>query len=192
MRWMSYLLLLMACFASSPSWAQVPPSALKGGLRLGVGGGIDYWRGDYNSISRIGPSAWVTANLWHGLGIIAEGHSMIAGGDDAKHADEYKYFVGEGGLTYTSYRWRHLRPFVKAEVGFGSLSFPHAPTATYTHDTRTTWAIGGGAEYRITNHLWARADYTWDNFPSLYSPISGQHHTLNPNGITVGPTWHFR
>jgi len=192
MRWMSSLLLFTACIVSSQSWAQVQPSAQKGGLRLGVGGGIDYWQGDYNSISRVGPSAWVTAHLWRGVGVIVEGHSMIAGGDNAKHADEYKYYSGDGGITYTYYHWHRFEPFAKAEVGFSSLSFPHSATATYTHDTRTTWAIGGGAEYHMVGHLWARGDYTWDNFPNFYSTVTGQHNTLNPHGVTVGATWHLR
>lgn len=172
-------------------YAQIQPSAYKGGSRLGVGGGFDYWKGNYNHIARFGPTAWVTADLWHGIGVLAEGHSMIAGGDNAQAADEYKYFSGEGGVTYTYRRWRRFAPFAKAEIGFSSLSFPHHPGATYTHDTRTTWALGAGFERQLVHHVWLRADYTYDNFPDFYSSVTGQHHTLNPNGLAVGGTWHF-
>ncbi|MDR3742402.1 MAG: outer membrane beta-barrel protein [Terracidiphilus sp.] len=185
-------ILLAAFMLSLPACAQVVQSAQQSGTRLGIGGGIDYWRGDYNHITRFGPSAWTTAEFWRGLGVIAEGHSMIAGGDNAYHADQYKYFSGQGGLVYTYHRWHNVAPFIKAEVGFSSLSFPHRSTSHYTHDTRTTYAYGAGFEYKIVRHIWARADYTFDNFPDFYSTVTGKHHTLNPNGITVGATYHFR
>lgn len=185
-------LLLAACMLSLPAWAQIQPSAQRSGTRLGIGGGIDYWRGDWSKIARFGPAAWATAEYWHGLGVIAEGHSMIAGGNNVKNVDQYKYFSGEGGLVYTYHRWHTIAPYAKIEAGFASLSFPHPPTSTYTHDTRTTWALGGGFEYKIVKHVWARVDYTYDNFPNFYSSVTGQHHTLNPNGISVGATYHFR
>lgn len=185
------LLFVAALMLSASLSAQVQPSAMRGESRLGIGGGIDYWKGDYNHIARFGPSAWVTAEIWHGIGLIAEGHSMMAGGDKSDAADRYKYYSGDGGITYTYRRWHRFAPFVKGEIGFAGLSFPHHPTSTYTHDTRTTWAVGGGFEYRLTHHVAARADYTYDNFPNFYSSVTGKHHTLCPNGVTVGATWHF-
>jgi hypothetical protein len=169
--------------------AQVLPAAQRSRIDLSIGGGMDYWRGDWGQIARFGPSAWATADLWHGLGINAEGHSMIIGGS---RASEYKYFVGEGGLIYTYHHWRSVRPYAKAEVGFGSLSWPHKPTSTYSHDTRTTWALGGGFEYHLWKRVWARADYTYDGFPDIYSPITGHHRTLDPAGVAFGATYHFR
>lgn len=189
----SKLILFLAALALSLSaGAQVQPSAQRSGGRLSVGGGVDYWNGDYSDIKRFGPSAWATAEFWHGLGLIAEGHSMIAGGDNAVHADEYKYFSGQGGIVYTYHRWRKVEPFVKGEMGFSSLSFPHRVNATYTHDTRTTWSYGAGLEYKLWKHVWAHGDYTYDNFPDFYSTISHLHHTLNPAGFTVGASYHFR
>ncbi|HWT64707.1 MAG TPA: outer membrane beta-barrel protein [Terracidiphilus sp.] len=182
-------ILFAALILSLPACAQVAHSAQRGGTQVTLGGGIDYWKGDYSHIARFGPAAWATAEFWHGIGVIAEGHSMIAGGTNA---DQYKYFSGDGGLIYTYHRWRNVAPFVKAEAGFASLSFPHTATATYTHDTRTTWAMGAGFEYKVVGHIWAHADYTYDNFPNFYSTVTGQHHSLNPNGIAVGATYHFR
>jgi opacity protein-like surface antigen len=183
------ILLLAALMLSLPACAQIQPSAERGGARLGIGGGLDYWRGDWSKIARFGPSAWVTAEYWHGLGIIAEGHSMIAGGDSG--AQQYKYFSGEGGAVYSYHHWHNVQPYVKGEIGFAGLSFPHKPTSTYTHDTRTTWAIGGGIEYKLWKHVWARGDYTYDNFPNFYSVVTHQHHTLSPAGFTLGATYYF-
>ncbi|HVZ83710.1 MAG TPA: outer membrane beta-barrel protein [Terracidiphilus sp.] len=181
------LLVLPSCI---PARAQVEPAATRGNVHLGIGGGIDYWRGDWGPVDRFGPSAWATAEFWHGIGIIAEGHSMDFG--DGVYGARYTYYVGEGGVTYNYHHWRNVTPFVKGEMGFGGLSFPHKPTATYTHDTRTTWAVGGGLEYKLWRRVWARADYTYDNFPNFYSPITGYHRTLNPAGFTLGFTYHLR
>ena len=170
--------------------AQVKPAAEESSSNFSAGGGFDYWQGDWKGVSRFGPSVWVTDEFWHGIGVNIEGHSMIMGG--GAPSPKYKYFVGEGGLIYNYYKYRRFTPFVKAELGFASLSFPHSPKATYTHDTRNTWAVGGGVEFRMSRHVWTRIDYTYDGFPNFYSQVTRLHHTLDPNGISFGPTYHFR
>jgi opacity protein-like surface antigen len=184
------LVFILALAFSLPCVAQVQPAAQGSRVNLSIGGGIDYWRGDWGNISRFGPSAWASAEFWHGLGVNAEGHSMLAGGDST--AAEYKYVVGEGGVMYTYHHWRNFAPYAKGELGFASLGFPHKPTSTYAHDTRTTWAFGGGVEYKLWKHIWARGDYTYDGFPDFYSSVSREHHTLNPGGFAGGLTYHFR
>ncbi|MFZ0337170.1 MAG: outer membrane beta-barrel protein, partial [Terracidiphilus sp.] len=170
--------------------AQVSPGASSGGnSKLSFGAGVDYWRGDWGQIARYGPAAWATDELWHGLGVTAEGYSMIAGG--AHGAGEYKFFVGQGGVSYT-YHWHRLAPYAKYELGFGSLSFPHKTTSTYTHDTRNTWAVGGGVEYKLWSRIWLRGDYTYEGFPDFYSDITHEHHTLDPAGFALGVTYHLR
>jgi hypothetical protein len=86
--------------SSISSLAQVVPAAGGGGrlvlpFNLSLGGGMDYWSGDWGpgNVQRWGPSAWATATLWHCLGINAETHSMIVGGNQL--ASNYKLFVGE-------------------------------------------------------------------------------------------------
>lgn len=187
---MRHFFVFLMILVSMPCVAQVSAPMEGSRVQLSAGGGIDYWRGDWGSVARFGPSAWASADIWRGLGINAEAHSMIAGGNDM--ASEYKYYVGEGGLRYSYRHWRAFLPYAKGEIGFGSLSFPHPVGATYTHDTRTTWAVGGGFEYLIRNNVWARVDYTFEGFPDFMSGITGQHHTLNPAGIAIGVTYHFR
>lgn len=184
------VVLIVALGLSVPCLAQVRPAAEGNQADLSIGGGVDYWKGDWNGVTRYGPSVWMTDTFWHGMGINIEGHSMIAGGP--KPSPSYEYFVGEGGFIYNYNHFRRFTPFAKAELGFASLSFPHQKTSTYTHDTRNTWALGGGVEYRITKHIWTRVDYTYDGFPNFYSPVSGKHNTLDPNGFAIGPTYHFR
>ena len=81
------LAIAVAFFLGSiSSLAQVQPAAGKGKtlpVNFSAGAGMDYWSGDWRGgdINRWGPSAWATATIWHCLGINAEGHSMIVGGN---------------------------------------------------------------------------------------------------------------
>jgi hypothetical protein len=193
------LVLISAVFLSVVSAAQVRPTAVRPSFVFSAGGGMDYWSGDWErgDINRWGPAAWGTWNVWRGLGINAEGHSMMWGGN--KPAQHYKYYVGEGGLFFIDDHWLSdllelpsnvVQPFVKAELGFGSLSQPGNGTLQYQY-TSNTWALGGGVEIRNRRWLWTRVDYTYDGFPHFHSSITNQYHTLNPRGITFGETVRF-
>lgn len=151
---------------------------------------MDYWSGDWGraDINRWGPSVWATLDIWRGLGINLEGHSMIVAGNES--ASSYKYFAGEGGLFYISDHWARIQPFAKAELGFGSLSYPPNGTGR-SHLTSNTWALGAGAEVHNCRRFWTRVDYTFDSIPNFYSSITNQYHTLNPRGLTFGETYRF-
>jgi opacity protein-like surface antigen len=185
--------LLMAAtilLVSIPSLAQVQPAGRVLPVKLSAGAGIDYWSGDWGTgdINRWGPAAWATASIWHGLGITAEGHSMILGGN--QEASNYKLFVGEGGAIYTIDHWGRLQPYIKGELGYASLSRPESSTGHF-HSTFSTWSIGGGAEYHTWGHWWTRVDYTYEAIPNFHSTITNQNHTLNPRGISFGETFRF-
>lgn len=178
---------------SIPSLAQVQPAARRGGglpVKLSVGAGMDYLSGDWRAgdINRWGPAAWATATIWHCLGINAEGHSMIVGGNQL--ASKYKLFVGEGGLMCTMGYWGRFQPIFKGGLGFASLSQPGNGTGQL-HSTYSTWSVGGGAEYHMWGHWWTRVDYTYEAIPSFHSSVSNQNHTLNPRGISFGATYRF-
>src|ERR1700758_5713460 len=106
------LVAVAVLLVSIPSIAQVQPAAGGGKVTVpfnwSVGGGMDYFSGDYGAagINRWGPAAWVTATMWHCLGLNIEGHSMIWGGD----TDNYKLFQGSGGLMCTMGYWGRLQP----------------------------------------------------------------------------------
>jgi hypothetical protein len=172
------------------SAAQVRHAGDKPAGKLSAGAGVDYWSGDWGEgdINRWGPAAWATLTIWRGIGINAEGHSMIFGGNNT--ASSYKYFVGEGGLFYINRHWNRLQPFAKAELGFGSLSYPGNGT-NQSHLTSNTWAIGGGLELHNWRQLWTRVDYTYDSIPNFYSSITHEYHSLNPRGLTFGETIRF-
>lgn len=175
---------------SIPSLAQVQPAArtpLR--VQLSAGAGMDYWSGDFRgTIFRWGPSAWATATMWHCLGVNAEGHSMILGGNQS--ASHYKLFIGEGGLICTAGYWGRLQPIFKGELGFASLSEPPNGTG-HLHSTYNTWSVGGGLEYHTGGHWWTRVEYTYDNIENFHSTVTNMNHTLNPRGITFGETYRF-
>ncbi len=177
---------------SIPAVAQVQPAAgpTKPSLiNWSVGGGMDYMSGDFQNadINRWGPTVWATATMWHCLGVNAEGHSMIWGGNDA--ASGYKLFIGEGGLMCTMSYWGRLQPIFKGELGFASLSRPGNDPAA-KHGTYSTWAAGGGLEYHIKGHWWTRVDYTYEGLMDFRGP-NGEYNTLNPRGIAFGATYRF-
>jgi opacity protein-like surface antigen len=169
----------------------VPTTTYRTRLSTSLGGGMNYWSGDWNfngEIHRWGPSAWATLTVWHDLSIIAEGHSMILGGNTAGY--KYNYAAGGGGLIYTSDYWGRFQPFIKGEAGFGSLT--HPPNSTgHLHDTSNIWTLGGGFEYHNAGHWWTRVGYSYDFFPNFHSGITGQNHALNPRGFTFGETYRF-
>ena len=178
---------------SIPSLAQVEPQATAGKkfpLQFSVGGGMDYFSGDWGiaEIKRWGPAAWGTMAIKHCIGITAEGHSMILGGNDA--AQKYKLFIGEGGLSCTMGYWGRFQPIFKGEAGFASLSTPGNGIGRL-HNTYGTWSVGGGAEYHTAGHWWTRVDFTYEGITNFHSTISGQNHTLNPRGISFGETYRF-
>ena len=186
-----FLVVLAVSLVSISCAAQVAPEANSHRqIVTSVGGGLDYWSGDWGAgkINRWGPSAWATAKLWHGFSVIAQGNSMIVGGYQI--ASNYKYFEGGGGLEYTSDHWGRLQPLFHGEAGFGSLTQPGNDTGHF-HDTRTTWKAGGGLEYYTWRNMWTRVEYDYDFFPDFHSSITDLNHTLNPRGMTFGETFRF-
>ena len=174
----------LSCAAQAVPEANYPPR-----LSVALGGGMDYMSGDWGGgkINRWGPTAWASVTIWHDLSVIAEGHSMIVGGNDA--AENYKYFTGGGGLIYTSDYWGRFQPFFKGEIGFASLS--HPPNFSgHLHDTRTIYTAGAGVEYHTAGKFWTRVGYSYDFFPDFLG-TTGQKHYLNPRGFTFGETYRF-
>jgi len=180
-------LVLAALFAlaSLSAAAQVAPAAKIGGLPLGVGVGVSDYDLDYGPSRRmIGISAWADYNLFHGLGVEAEGTSIFA--DKPESLSRMRQDTIKGGAVYKYHPIFHIRPEVKYLIGLGSIDFPsHNPL--YTHDTFTVSAAGGGAEYRAWQNLYAHFDYEYQWWYSYHGP-----RALNPNGFTIGATYYLR
>lgn len=180
----------ISLFSVSCAAQVVPAVTTHTPISVSLGGGMNYWSGDWGraDINRWGPSAWATVTIWHDVSVIAEGHSMIVGGNQFAHG--YKYFAGGGGLVWTSDYFGRFQPLLKGEAGVGSLSHPGNGSG-HLHDTSNIWTLGGGVEYHTWGRLWTRVEYDYDFFPNFHSSITGHNPALNPRGLTFGETYRF-
>jgi opacity protein-like surface antigen len=168
-----------------PACAQVAPAVKIGGLPLGIGGGFSDYSVDFGPGRRMtGASVWADYNLFHGLGVEGEATWIFASKPSVftrMEQDSYK-----GGLIYKTRPFFGIRPFAKGLVGLGHIDFPSRKPC-YTHDSRTIYTAGGGAEYKVWKTLYARGEYEYQFWPELFGP-----HTLNPNGFSIGATYYLR
>ena len=175
--------------ASLPVFSQVGPSATEAGLPLVFGVGFSDYYTDWSG--RLdGATLWADWNFnqgpsfLRGFGIEVEGRDLNYG--RTGYVPTLRQDTAEGGAIYT---WRHYRNFHlygKGLLGFGSIDFQHL-TPTYSHDTRTIYAPGGGVEYRAWRHVWVRGDYEYQFWTDFFN-----HHAMNPQGFTVGASYDFR
>lgn len=174
-------MLLSTALAAS---AQIAPSATQGGVPLSVGFGYSNFYTDWSG-RESGLTLWIDWNRLplprplQGLGIEVEGRDLFFGktGDNANLKE---YTAGGGPI----YHWRHFRRtdlFAKFLISNGWIEFSNVPGDTYTHDSRTDYAPGGGASYRAWRNISVRGDYEYQIWPDFL-----RHHAFNPDGFTVG------
>jgi hypothetical protein len=179
--------------ASIPAFSQVVPAATGSGssLPLVVGGGISDFDLDWGEGRRMaGFSAWVDWNfdrvprVLRGIGIEAEGHDINLARPSS--LTKLRQDTGLGGVTYHYRHFRNIDPYVKMMGGIGSIDFP-SKNPLYTHDTFNVYAPGGGLDYRVWRHVWARADYEYQFWHHTFG-----NNDLTPQGFTFGASYHFQ
>jgi len=174
-----------------PLFGQVVPSATAAGRPFSAGGGFSNYDVDWAHGRMDGATIWIDWHgelgpaFLHGLGIEAEARDIRFGGSSSQPTN-LRYDTAGGGLIYSYRRYRNFRPYVKAIVSQGSLDF-QIGDPYYTHDTRIVYAPGGGVDYRIFGHVWARADYEYQVWPDLFR----KQNALDPQGFTVGALYNF-
>lgn len=158
----------------------IPIAVGFGGSDFSADWGID----QYGSVHRInGITAWINTDVpvlsrhLKGLALEIEGRDLNYG--KPVGLSELRMDTLLGGASYTLRSSFPIRPYAKFLAGMGSLDFP--PLGTYSHDTRTVTAPGGGVEARLWGPIWVRGDYEYQFWPKLFGP-----HTLNPNGFSFG------
>ncbi len=190
-----FILAALFAVAALPLFAQSSPSAVRGGWPLMFGGGyssinMDWGHGaDGNPRIVNGVTAWLD---WYGVPLFPKGLGIEVEGEHVNW-NQPTMPVGlerlriDAGLAGPVYRVRYDQRFdfyVKAMAGFGSIDFP--PVGYYSHDTRTIWAPGGGADVRAWRNFWVRADYEYQFWPQMFGP-----NALNPHGYTLGLVYDF-
>jgi opacity protein-like surface antigen len=183
------ILLVSILAAVIPLDAQVVPSATEGSSPISAGLGYSNYATDWSGRLQ-GPTFWITWDLpsnprfLRGFGLEVEGRDLQFGRPSTQA--NLRLDTLDGGVIY---KWRHyptIRPYAKYLVGLGSIDFDIS-RPTYTHDTRTVYAPGGGIEYRIWHNVWARGDYEYEFWTDFF-----HHNSLNPHGATVGISYNSR
>jgi opacity protein-like surface antigen len=174
------MLILTACLWTSPSWAQVAPSAFRAADSLWVGG--EYANFDasfpYQSHQRLqGIGAFVDFNLNAHLGVEGDARFLSFGGFDG--VTESTYLIGP---RYRFAKRARLQPYAQALFGVGHIHYPfEIGDANYF-----ALAPAGGISYRLRGQWSLRAEYEyqfWLNSPGYSNQPS---HQLRPNGFNLG------
>ncbi len=181
--------------AALPLSAQSAYSAKRGAWPVAIGAGYSSINTDWGQDAHGNPRIVNGVTVWfdwkklpflpHGFGLEAEGEHVNWNQPAALPQLRIDAVMGGPTYTYTVRDFRRLRFYGKGMIGFGGINFP--PFGNYSHDTRTIWAPGLGAEYRAWNSFWVRADYEYQYWPNLFS----RGHTLNPHGLTIGMVYDF-
>ena len=155
--------------------AQVVPSAFKSPISLSVGGMGSVFDPDYVSNKLGGLGAYVDLNLFHGLGIEAEGRWQ--------RFNEYQGISQDNYLIGPRVRIRHIwhvTPYVKVLGGYSHMNFEdNIATGRFT-----TIAFGGGVDIRLTRRLTVRPfDAEYQYWPSF---LGG---SLSPYGASAGMSY---
>ena len=188
--WFSIILAAIWIGAAIPAPCQVAPSATQGNLPLVVGAGFSNYNIDWCCDRREdGGTLWIgwtirqMPRMLQGLGIEVEARDLSLNPPAA--VPFFRYDTAGGGVIYHYLRPRNIHPYAKALEGFGSIDFNRPPG--YAHDTRSFFAIGGGADFHAWGPVWVRADYEYQMWFNLF----GNPHPLTPNGFTFGPEFDF-
>jgi opacity protein-like surface antigen len=195
-----YALLAFLIAVASPTYSQVVPAATGGssltaGRGIAVGGGGSYWDVDWGRSRMEGATLWVDWTPVH-LPSILGGLSFEAEARDVRFhpgdkPSNYREVTGGGGAIYTLHPFRNFHVYGKGLLSFGRIYFgsclTDCSTHPYLHDTQIVYAYGGGLEYRVFRHVWARAEYEYQFWPNLTG-----NTFLDPQGFTAGVLYDFR
>jgi len=179
------LVFLVMLFTLSPviTQAQVAPATTGGGgnFKLALGAGFSPFKTDYLPQWMYGVSAYWDLDFRRWLGVEVEGRTVQWNTIGNIREDT----IGGGPRVRIAHIGRFV-PYAKVITGIGSIDFKAPPSAPhYTHDTFFYWAIGGGSDYRLTQHVYLRGEYQyqwWDEWPP---------RGLNPRGFTIGANYRF-
>jgi opacity protein-like surface antigen len=179
-------LLLFAALSAHP---QVAPSATQGGIPIMVGAGASGFYTDWSGYEG-GATLWIDWRLSR-IPRVLDGLSIELQGRDLNYyrtGDNQKLRMDtvSGAALWHYQRFHRFQPYVKFDVGYGSIDFSNYYDPYYTHDTRTVYGPGGGLDVRLWRNVWWRGDYEYQAWPDFFD-----HKILDPQGFTVGALYDF-
>ena len=161
--------------------AQVVPSATRGQISITAGGMASMFQPDYAG----GGSRSVAPNRLYGLGayvdvkftrwiqLEAEGRWLRFNQSDDINEDNY--LIGER-LPIHRFKYLGATPYVKALGGFSKMNFEN----NVAWGRFTTFAFGGGVDFKVTKRITVRGDFESQTWPSWLNS------SLYPYGGSVG------
>lgn len=179
--------------ASFPLFSQVAPEAKQGGWPLVVGVGFSDYYTEMFAKRMEGTTVWTDWNIEHGpsflrgFGVEAEARLLNFG---QPQGQKLRQGTAGGGPVYTVRHFRNFYPYGKFLLDYAAMDHIKSPRLPpwYTGDTWTSYAWGGGVEYRARRGVWVRADYEYQFWRvKFFNPNS----FLNPQGVTVGVSYDF-
>jgi hypothetical protein len=160
---------------SVPAEAQVAPAALRSPFSLTVGGFGSVFQPDYIPNKLAGIGAYVDVNLFHGIGVEAEGRWQRFHEIDQISQDNYLI----GPRVQLKHVWR-ARPYVKVLGGFSNMNFEQGSGS----GRFTTVAFGAGIDVHLTRHWTVRAfDAEYQEWPKFLGDA------LSPYGASAGVSY---
>ncbi len=167
-------LVLFLAKATPPLHAQALPTASRAGDAQ-VGAGFIIAKPDYVQDTFHGIAAYADFDFRPHLGIEAEFHHLFTPNSDQIYEETYEI----GGRYFRTYG--PLVPYVKGLVGRGRFNYQN-DEANLAYNM---FAIGGGADLKLGDHLRVRGDYEFQKWSSF--PNGG----LDPRLVTIGVAYHF-
>jgi opacity protein-like surface antigen len=198
------MVVLFVCAAYS-TLAQIAPAATQSSNHFAAGVGVSGYdlddKSDYLQGFLLGGTLWIDYKLpfmpgfLSGLGLEAEARDLNYGRFSAISTN-LRMDTASGGMTYHLNHYVKFHPYGKYMMGFGNVDYGKTPNPITSHpfqETRTITSVGGGVDYRISQNLWARAEYEYQFWPNFWKqPITHIHGpSLTPQGLSVGVMYHF-
>lgn len=187
------LVVALTLSATVPAFSQVAPSAEKGQLPLKVGGGFSDFLSSDGGHRLTGGAVWIDSRptklplSQHGFGLEAESRYITVGQNDSHYTGIFRQGTIGGGPSFTLLPFGRVRPYAKFLINFSGMDF-NVGAKAYRHETQVSYAPGGGIDFRVISHLWARADYEYEIWPD---PFANTAWKLTPQGFTAGASWDF-
>jgi hypothetical protein len=167
-----FFFLSLLGLGAATSQAQVAATAFRSPISLTVGGTVSAFEPDYIPNKLVGLGAYADLNIFHGIGIEAEGRWQRF--HETYGINEDNYLIGPRVKLH--HFWR-ATPYVKVLGGFSNMNFENnIATGRFT-----TVAFGGGIDLRVTRHWSVRAiDAEYQIWPKFLGS------SLSPYGASVG------
>ena len=167
--------------------AQVVPSATRGQISITAGGMAsmfqpDYAGGGFRSVAPnrlYGVGAYVDVKFTRWIQLEAEGRWLRFNQSDDINEDNY--LIGER-LPIHRFKYLGATPYVKALGGFSRMNFE----GNTGWGRFTTFAFGGGVDFRVTKRISVRGDFESQTWPSWPQIPGIPNSSLYPYGGSVG------